>query len=78
MWYIFLLVLQCVRMPLPSLHPGALVAFNGGTNVGRGCCRTLFLEFNFFHRASPLNGARGPISTLFLGPEFVFSANDTR
>ena len=58
-------------------HPSALVAYNGGTNVGQAYnggtnvghspVRTLFLEPDFGPGASKLDVGHGPVRTLFLG-----------
>ena len=47
-------------------HTSALVAYNGGTIVGHGHVRTLFLEPNFVPSAGTLDVCHGPVTTLFL------------
>ena len=47
-------------------HTSALVAYNGGTSVGHGPVRTLFLEPDFVSSASALDVGHGPVKTLFL------------
>ena len=56
-------MLYCVLLCWP--HPSALVAYNGGTNVGHGLIRTLFLEPDFV--PGTLDVGHGPARTLFLG-----------
>ena len=48
-------------------HISALVAYNGGTSVGHGPVRTLFLEPDFVPSSSTLDVGYGPVKTLFLG-----------
>ena len=48
-------------------HASALVAYNGGTSVGHGPIRTLFLEPDFVPSAGTLDVGHGPVRTLFLG-----------
>ena len=48
-------------------HTSAVVACNGGTSVGHGPVRTLFLEFDFVPSAGTLNVGHGTVRTLFLG-----------
>ena len=48
-------------------HISALVAYNGGTSVGHGPVRSLFLEPDFVSGARTLDVGHGPIMTLFLG-----------
>ena len=48
-------------------HNSALVAYNGGTSVGHGPVRTLFLEPDFVPGAGTLDVGHGPVETLFLG-----------
>ena len=47
-------------------HTSALVAYNGGTSLGHGPVRTLFLE-HFVSSAGTLDVGHGPVTTLFLG-----------
>ena len=57
-------------------HPSALVAYNGGSNVGHGSSMTLFLSLILF----PLPAHwcwEWPYQASFLGHDFVSSANDT-
>ena len=58
-------MLYCMLLYWP--HSSALVAYNGGTNVGHGPVRTLFLEPDFVPSASTLDVGHGPVRTLFLG-----------
>ena len=44
-------------------HTTALVAYNGGTSVGHGPVRTLFLEPDFVPITSTLDVGHGPVST---------------
>ena len=53
-------------MPLHWPHPSALVAYNGGTNVGHGPVRTLFLSLILFP-CRQTDVGRGSVTTLFLG-----------
>ena len=46
----------------------ALVAYNGGTSVGIGRVRTLFLEPDFVSSSGTLDVGHGPVRTLFLSP----------
>ena len=48
-------------------HPGALVAHDGGTDVGHRPVRTFFLEPDFVPSASTLDVGHGRVRTLFLG-----------
>ena len=48
-------------------HINALVAYNGGTSVGHGPIKTLFLEPDFVSSAGTLDVGHGPVTTLFLG-----------
>ena len=48
-------------------HTSALVAYSGGTRVGHGVIRTLFLLPNFLPSTCTLNVGHGPVRTLFLG-----------
>ena len=48
-------------------HNGAFVAYNGGTSVGHGPVRTLFLEPHFVPSAGTLDAGHGPVRSLFLG-----------
>ena len=69
-------MVECISMLLYWPHPSALVAYNGGTNVGHGPLRTLFLSLILFlvpaHSCWPW-----PYQDSFLGPDFVCSANDS-
>ena len=70
--YIFLRLfgvplVEHISMLLCWPHPSALVAYNGGTNVGHGPVTTLFLSLILFLSCHDS----------FLGPDFVSSANDT-
>ena len=56
-----------IRLLLYWLHAIALVAHNGGTSVGHGPVRTLFLEPDFVPSAGTLDVGHGPVRTLFLG-----------
>ena len=40
-------------------HTSALVAYNGGTSVGHGAMRTLFLASDFVHSGSALDVGHG-------------------
>ena len=48
-------------------HTSALVAYNGGTSIGHGLVRTLFLGPAFVPGAGTLDVGHGPIKTLLLG-----------
>ena len=68
----FLSLLLCL-LPMPSCetmlhwsHISALVAYNGGTSVGNGPIRTLFLEPDFVSSVRTLDASHGPLRTLFL------------
>ena len=56
----------CGTMPYWP-HAAALMAYNGGTTVGHGPVRTLFLEPDFVPSASTLDVGHGPVRTLFFG-----------
>ena len=58
-------------------HTRALVAYNGGTSVGHGAIKTLFLQPDFVPSASALDVGHGPCQDSFLGPDFVSLAHDT-
>ena len=47
-------------------HTSTLVAYNGGTSVGHGPVKTLFLEPDFVPSAGTLDVGHGPVGTLFL------------
>ena len=55
-----------IRLLLYWPHTSALVAYNGGTSVGHGPVRTLFLEHEFVPSAGTLDVGHGPVRTLFL------------
>ena len=58
-----------IRLLLYWPHTSALVAYNGGTSVGHGPVRTLFLEPDFVPNTGnvgTLDVGHGPIGTLFL------------
>ena len=55
------------RKRLLLYWPHALVAYNGGTSVGHGLVRTLFLEPDFVPSAGTLYVGHGSVRTLFLG-----------
>ena len=55
-----------IRLLLYWPHTSALVAYNGGTSVGHGPVRTLFLEPDFVPSAGTLDVGHGPVRTLFL------------
>ena len=48
-------------------HTSALVAYNGGTSVGYGPVKTLFLEPDFVPSTGTLDVGHGHVRTLFLG-----------
>ena len=48
-------------------HTNALVAYNGGTSVGHGLVRTLFLEPDFVPSAGTPDVGQGPVRIVFLG-----------
>ena len=56
-----------IRLLLYWPHTSALVAYNGGTSVGHGPVRTLFLQLHFVSGAGTLDVGHGPVRTLFLG-----------
>ena len=65
------LILCLVRMtPCETMlywsHISALVAYNGGTSVGQGPVRTLFLEPDLVCNVGTLDVGHGPVRTLFL------------
>ena len=62
------------RMLLYWPHPSALVAYDGGTDVGHRPVRTLFLEPDFVPSASTLDVGHGRVRTLFLEPNLIPSA----
>ena len=64
-----------IRLLLYWPHTSALVAYNGGTSVGHGPVRTLFLEPDVVPTAGTLDVGHGLDS--FLGPDFESSANDS-
>ena len=47
-------------------HTSALVAYDGGTSIGHGPVRTLFLELDLVCSAGKLDVGHGPVTTLFL------------
>ena len=59
-------MVERIRLLLYWPHTTALVAYNGGTSVGQGPVRTLFLEPDFVSRAGTLDVGHGPGRTLFL------------
>ena len=48
-------------------HTSALVAYNGGTSVGHGSVRTLFLEPDVVSNVGTPDVGHGRVKTLFLG-----------
>ena len=48
-------------------HTSALVTYNGGTSVGHGPVRLLFLKPDFVPSAGTLDVGHGPVRSLFLG-----------
>ena len=60
-------MVERIRLLLYWPHASALVAYNGGTSVGYGPVRTLFLEPDFVPSAGTLDVSHGPVKTLFLG-----------
>ena len=42
-------------------HASAMVAYNGGTSVGHGPVKTLFLEPDFVPSAGTLDVGHGPV-----------------
>ena len=60
-------MLEHIRLLVHWPHTGALVAYNGGTSVGRGLVRTLFLGPDLVPSAGTLDVGHGPVRTLFLG-----------
>ena len=56
-----------IRLLLYWPHTSALLACNGGTSVGHGPVRTLFLEHDFVPTAGTLDVGHGPVRTLYLG-----------
>ena len=60
-------MVERVRLLLYWPHTNALWAYNGGTGVGHGPFRTLFLEPDFVPSAGTLDLGHGPVTTLFLG-----------
>ena len=59
-------MVQRIRLLLYLHHTSALVAYNGGTSVGHGPARTLFLDPVFVSSAGTLVVGHGPVRTLFL------------
>ena len=55
-----------ISMLLYWPHTSALVAYNGGTSVGHGPVKTLFLEPNFVPSAGTVDLGHGPARNLFL------------
>ena len=60
-------MVERIRLLLYWPHASALVAYNGGTSVGHGPVKTLFLEPDFVPSAGTLDVGHGPVRTLFLG-----------
>ena len=60
-------MMECIRLLLYWPHASALVAYNGGTSVGHGPVRTLFLEPEFVPSADTLDVRHAPVRNLFLG-----------
>ena len=60
-------MVERIRLLLYWPHASALVAYNGGTSVGHGPVRTLFLEPDFVPSAGTLDVGHSPVRTLFLG-----------
>ena len=56
-----------ISMLLYWHHTSALVAYHGGSSVGHGPVRTLFLELDLVPNAGTLDVGHGPIRILFLG-----------
>ena len=54
------------RLLLYLPHTNALVAYNGGTSVGHGPVKTLFLEPDFVSSAGTLDVGHGRVMVLFL------------
>ena len=61
-------MVERIRLLLYWPHTSALVAYNGGTSVGHGPVRTLFLEPDFGPTAGTVDVGQGPVRTLFLRP----------
>ena len=59
-------MVERIRLLLYWPHTSALVAYNGGTSVGHGPVRTLFLEPNFVPNVGTLDVGHSPVRTLFL------------
>ena len=55
-----------IRLLLYWPHTSALVAYNGGTSVGHGRVKTLFLEHDFVSSAGTLDVGHGLVRALFL------------
>ena len=64
-------MVERIRLLLYWPHTSASVAYNGGTSVGHGLVRTLFLELDFVSSASTLDVGHGPVKTLFLSLFYV-------
>ena len=60
-------MVEGIRLLLHWPHSSALVAYNGGTSVGHGPIRTLFLELDFVSSVGTMDVGHGPVKTLFLG-----------
>ena len=60
-------MVERIRLLLYWPHTSVLVAYNGGTSVGHGLVRTLFLEPDFVPSAGTLDVGHGLVTTLFLG-----------
>ena len=55
-----------IAIILAPSHTSALVAYNGGTSIGHGPVRTLFLELDFVSGGGSLDVGHGPVRSLFL------------
>ena len=72
MWAVFSSAVWCTnggayKIAIILAPCQCLVAYNGGTSVGHGPVRTLFLEPDFVPSAGTMDVGHGPVRTLFLG-----------